>query len=207
MEHRGRERVIYIGPKAQDILRTYLLRDHRKPCFVPSESKRRRNQLRRELRESPMTPSQAARQPKRRRRRPPGTCYSLASYRRAIHRACKRADIEQWSPNRLRHSAASSVVGSKPSTKPYHRQQVMKRNARFQRQLRARLAISISTRFHRLLRKLIHWSRTSQSYVVDFVRTFETKQLHRLFRNDWHLLTLLRKRRLRSIQAYRKSHL
>jgi integrase len=54
-----------------------------------------------------MTPSQAARRPKRNRRRPPGTRYSTSSYRKAIHRACLKAKIEKWSPNRLRHTAAS----------------------------------------------------------------------------------------------------
>jgi hypothetical protein len=28
---------------------------------------------------------------------------------RAIHRACDQAKIERWSPNRLRHTAATSV--------------------------------------------------------------------------------------------------
>ena len=37
-EHHGRERVIFIGPKAQDVLRPYLLRDKIGYCFVPAES-------------------------------------------------------------------------------------------------------------------------------------------------------------------------
>ena len=77
--------------------------------YVPSESEKRRNELRREHRQSPMTPSQAARRAKRHRRWPPGTSYSPASYRRAIHRACAAAGIERWFPNGLRHSAATDI--------------------------------------------------------------------------------------------------
>lgn len=35
--------------------------------------------------------------------------YSSASYRRAIHRACRRAAVEKWSPNQLRHTAATEI--------------------------------------------------------------------------------------------------
>jgi integrase len=35
--------------------------------------------------------------------------YSVDTYRRAIHRACDRAGIPRWSPNRLRHSAATKL--------------------------------------------------------------------------------------------------
>ena len=39
----------------------------------------------------------------------PGKRYTTASYRRAIHRACDKAGVEQWSPNQLRHAMATSV--------------------------------------------------------------------------------------------------
>jgi integrase len=35
--------------------------------------------------------------------------YSSASYRRAIHRACRRAGLQKWSPNQLRHTAATEI--------------------------------------------------------------------------------------------------
>ena len=34
-QHHGRERIIYIGPQAQDVLRPYLLRDAQAHCFQP----------------------------------------------------------------------------------------------------------------------------------------------------------------------------
>jgi integrase len=36
-------------------------------------------------------------------------CYSTDSYGAAIKRACERLGIEVWSPNRLRHTAATQM--------------------------------------------------------------------------------------------------
>ena len=108
-EHHGCERIVVIGPKAQDVLRPYLLREKSACCFVPAESEKKRNVDRRENRRTPMTPSQAKRRPKRNRKRALGDQYDANSYRRAIHRACDRAGIERWSPNRLRHAAATEI--------------------------------------------------------------------------------------------------
>jgi integrase len=38
-----------------------------------------------------------------------GIAYSTQSYRKAIHRACKKAGVESWSPNQLRHTAATQI--------------------------------------------------------------------------------------------------
>ena len=119
-EHHGRERIICIGPKAQSLLLPYLLRDETSFCFVPAESERKRNADRRDRRQSPMTPSQAKRRPKHKRGRAPGERYDVNSYRRAIHRAVElvnrgrakqgdREPLPKWSPNRLRHSAATEI--------------------------------------------------------------------------------------------------
>ena len=98
------------------MLRPYLLRDKASYCFVPSESERKRNSLRRENRCTPMTPSQAKRRPRRNRRRPPRDRYDTNTYRRAIHRAVdlvnrdrEEDQLLKWSPNRLRHSAATEI--------------------------------------------------------------------------------------------------
>jgi integrase len=124
-EHHDIARVIAIGPRAQDILRPYLLRDKSVFCFVPAESERKRNAERREARRSPMTPSQAKRQRKRHPMRTAGEHYTTESYRRAIERACDKAfpppeglggealklwrEEHRWSPNQLRHSCATEV--------------------------------------------------------------------------------------------------
>ncbi len=124
-QYRGRERTIFLGPQAQEVLRPYLLRDKNAFCFAPVESESSRNAARRADRRSPMTPSQAMRQPKTVRCRAPGRRYNHNSYRRAIHRAADIADreirkkhpdheilkrlIPRWSPNQLRHTAATAI--------------------------------------------------------------------------------------------------
>ncbi|MEI6258146.1 MAG: site-specific integrase, partial [Planctomycetota bacterium] len=118
---RGKERVIMIGPRAQTLLKRYLLRDGKAFCFSPAESEERRSAIRRLERQSPMTPSQRARKPKANGRRRPRDLYDTASYRRAITRAVEQLNaelklknpnakpVEDWAPNRLRHTAGTEV--------------------------------------------------------------------------------------------------
>jgi integrase len=118
---RNKHRVIHIGPRAQQILMKYLLRDAAAYCFSPIEAERRRSQLRRLARKSPLTPSQRKRKAKRNGRRRPRDRYDTASYRRAINRAVEilnedrlredpaAAKIEEWAPNQLRHTAGTEV--------------------------------------------------------------------------------------------------
>ncbi len=112
-EHHGRERVIQIGPKMQALLLRYLARDPQAYCFRPCDSEAKRRAQQHAERKTPLscgnTPgSNVARKPKR----TAGNRYQVASYRRAIHRACDKAGVERWSPNRLRHSAATEIRSS-----------------------------------------------------------------------------------------------
>ena len=110
MEHHDRERIIFIGPKAQEILRPYLLRAGAENCFSPAQSERKRlaNNHRRRV-----TPLSCGNRPGTHRakkpRRSPGGQYGKDAYNRAIARACKVAGVDPWSPNRLRHTAATQV--------------------------------------------------------------------------------------------------
>jgi integrase len=107
-EHHGRTRIIFIGPKAQDILRPYLLRPAESFCFSPAESEKARRAGQRARRKTKVQPSQRDRSKKNSRRKPRDR-YDANSYRRAIHRACDLASVERWSPNRLRHSAGTEI--------------------------------------------------------------------------------------------------
>lgn len=109
--HHGKERVIFIGPLGQEILRPYLSNvSENGYVFRADSAEMGRNELRKQGRKSPMTPSQAKRHRKESPMRTPGEFYQRTSYARAITRACHLAKVEVWSPNRLRHNAATRLA-------------------------------------------------------------------------------------------------
>jgi integrase len=89
--HHGHDRIILIGPKAQEILRPYLGTKLDAYCFCPATAEAERNAERRRKRKSPMTPSQKKRRPKANPKRPKRDRYDVNSYRNAIYRACDKA--------------------------------------------------------------------------------------------------------------------
>jgi integrase len=114
-----RERVIFIGPQAQRLLRPYLVLDMTSPLFCPSRSEEQRNGKRRAQRQSPMTPSQAARQPRGRGKHPFRDHYSVASYRRAVQRAWASGESTWWAWRPcLRVSPQNKVKTPSMSDKP-----------------------------------------------------------------------------------------
>jgi integrase len=106
---RGCERAIPLGPRAQAIVRPWLTDDPAACLFRPAAAVALRNAERRSCRKTPMTPSQARRKPKRHPRRAPGGQYDKNAYRQAIARACKKAGVPHFHPNRLRHTAATRI--------------------------------------------------------------------------------------------------
>ncbi|MDB5297962.1 MAG: site-specific tyrosine recombinase XerC, partial [Phycisphaerales bacterium] len=60
-EHHGIERPIYLGPRAQDVLRPFLKPDLIAYLFDPRDAEADRHAVRRATRRTPMTPSQAKR--------------------------------------------------------------------------------------------------------------------------------------------------
>lgn len=139
-QHLDIERIIFVGPKAQAVLRPYLLRPDDAYCFSPLESEKRRLEARNAARTTP--PSCGNVPGSNRKLRPkwkPTGHYTNDSYNRAIQRACEMAfgmpkalrrisqklpDGERkqlqeqaalwraqhcWSPNQLRHAAATEV--------------------------------------------------------------------------------------------------
>lgn len=110
-EHFEKDRVIAIGPKAQKVLAPYLAeRDSETFCFSPTESEARRRSAAAANRKTPLScgnrpgTNRVAVPCRRAKER-----YTTASYRRAIHRACEKLEIEKWSPNRLRHTASTEI--------------------------------------------------------------------------------------------------
>ena len=105
-EHHGRVREIMIGPKAQEHLRPYLNPNLEEYIFSPSRSETERLAKMREERKTPVQPSQRNRAKKGRLAKM-GERYEVAAYAQAIARACQSANVPRWSPNRLRHNAAT----------------------------------------------------------------------------------------------------
>ena len=107
-EHQGHVCEMFLGPKAQEVVRRHLKVDAFAYLFSPAEAERCRNEKRREVRKSPRRPSHD--------RRGAGTrvatfreCYLVPVYRRAIQRACRKAGVQPWAPNQLRHARATEV--------------------------------------------------------------------------------------------------
>jgi integrase len=135
-EHHGRERVIQIGPRGQEVLLKYLVRPAESHCFRPCESEEQRREAASAARKVPQSCGNTrGSNRKRRPKRQPGECYATNSYRKAITRGCERAfphptlsdrpeeelsipekaelyrwrQEKFWSPNQLRHSFATEV--------------------------------------------------------------------------------------------------
>lgn len=90
--HHGHKRTIYFGPKAKEVLGEFLLRPDGQFLFCPAEAEKQRREVAHENRTTDMScgnrpGTNCSDNP----RRPPGESYTVASYRRAIARACDQA--------------------------------------------------------------------------------------------------------------------
>ena len=101
--HHGHERVIHFGPRAQRILAGFLDRAPHKPLFSPAEAEQERAAKASAHRRADQQPTP------RKTKRVIGETYTTASYRRAIERGCRKAEVPTWHPHQLRHNAASTL--------------------------------------------------------------------------------------------------
>lgn len=140
MQHKRKQRIVFIGPQAQEILKPYLMREPTEYCFSPAEGERRRRAREHQARQ---TAADQGNRPGTNRKAKPervaGGRYTTDSYRRAITRACQLAfrmpeelrripkrlnvlEMERrrvaasewrakhcWSPNQIRHTAATEI--------------------------------------------------------------------------------------------------
>ena len=126
--HRDHDRLICIGPKGQDVMRPYLFRPADDYCFSPKDSAEWHRDKRHAARKTLKSCGNGiGTNRKRAPKRQPGDKFDVASYRRAIQRACDlafpppddvAADPEalaawksdhRWSPHQLRHAAATQI--------------------------------------------------------------------------------------------------
>ena len=128
--HHERDRNLYLGPRAQEILRPYLLRSEHDHLFSPCDAVKQRRDQAAANRTTPLScgnrPGKRSGGLKgRRSKKQASESYDTASYRRAIHYACDKAfppeveldeeslqrwqSVHRWSPNRLRHTKGTEV--------------------------------------------------------------------------------------------------
>ena len=112
MAHADRDRTVYLGPKAVEVLRPWLeaAADPSARLFTPRRSKEEWWAMLRERRKSKVTPSQLC------RRKPAGTlarkwrdAWTDDTYAAAVAKACVRAGVVPFAPNQVRHMFATDV--------------------------------------------------------------------------------------------------
>lgn len=110
--HLGRTRQIPMGPRAQDVLRPHLKLAPEAYVFSPKDADSEQRARKAANRRTPMTPSHKTRHQRAMRnpKRALNDFYSVPAYERAIARACVAAGVPHWSPNQLRHSAATRIT-------------------------------------------------------------------------------------------------
>ncbi len=108
---RGKERVVLIGPRCQEVLRPLLGPDPDAYLFSPADAREELFAARRAARKTKVQPSQACRR-KADPKRKPCAFYTRFTYASAVAKACVRAGVPHWHPNQLRHSRATEVRGA-----------------------------------------------------------------------------------------------
>jgi integrase len=107
--HHGKQRRIFIGPRAQQILRPWRRPNLSEYLFQPREAEAERLAERKRNRVTPPTPSQRARTRKADPKKTPGVRYGSRTYGHVITKACKLAGVPHWHPHQLRHNAATRL--------------------------------------------------------------------------------------------------
>jgi integrase len=105
--HLGLDRIIHLGPKAQEIVRPFLRPNIETYLFSPRAYVEELHARRAAQRKTRRTPSGTKGPRKANLKRKPAERYDRGSYRQAIVRACEAAGVPAWSPLQLRHTAAT----------------------------------------------------------------------------------------------------
>jgi integrase len=126
-QHHGYDRAVYLGPKAQEVLRPFLKSDLSAYLFSPADADACRRAKLHAERKTPLSCGNCAGSNLRKcPKRKPGEHYSSGSYLVAVYRGCDRAfppppDMtneadtltwrreRRWHPHQLRHTAATML--------------------------------------------------------------------------------------------------
>jgi integrase len=112
---KGKDKVIAVGPRAQDAIRSVLPigLPSDAPVFSPKRSAVERSSALRARRQSKVPPSQQSRR-KKRPKKQPGDAYTTETFNKAIKYGIRRARskgtaVNSWHANQLRHSRATEL--------------------------------------------------------------------------------------------------
>ena len=111
---RGHDRIIPLGPFAQQVLKPFLTRPSNSYLFSPIEAEEERNIERRRRRRTPLPKGRPPKKRKAATQRAKRDYYDRDSYRRAIEYGMKKAKregihIPHWHPHQLRHNHGTGV--------------------------------------------------------------------------------------------------
>jgi integrase len=112
-KHLGKDRAIPLGPKAQELLASWLKADPDRALFCPRES-RAHSDANRPHKEGSTEERRASwrryyRKSHKRSTRHAGEMYSTRSYGNCVTKACQRAGVPPFRCNRIRHTYATMV--------------------------------------------------------------------------------------------------
>jgi len=118
-QYRGHVRTVFLGPKAQEIIRPWLRVDLQTHLFQPAEADAWRRERQHQARRTPLScGNRPGSNRKAKPRRKPGSGYSPQSYGKAVLYALAKCnatrakdelpEIPHWHPHQLRHAAATT---------------------------------------------------------------------------------------------------
>lgn len=124
--HHGHAREIYLGPRAQDLIRPFLKSDINAYLFSPAEAEANRRAALHAQRKTPLSCGNRPGSKRRRGGRTVGNVYTVTAYYRAIIRGCDAAFptppelvdageltawriAHRWHPHQLRHTAGTEL--------------------------------------------------------------------------------------------------
>jgi integrase len=121
----GHAREVYLGPRAQELVRPFLKPDLSAHLFTPADAEAARRAALSAARKTPLScGNRPGTNKSRKPARAPGSSYSVSAYYLAIRRGADRADawekggaiigndervIPRWHPHQLRHNAATRL--------------------------------------------------------------------------------------------------
>jgi len=107
-EHHGKERIIFLGPRAKAVVAEFLRGDPSAYLFSPRDAVAEQLAAKTAARTTPLScGNRPGSNTRKRPMRAPGAAYTTVSYNRAIRRACEQAGVSPWHPHQLRHNAAT----------------------------------------------------------------------------------------------------